>query len=262
MLIQATLEKMHGMKMHVMAEATEHQITAGNYAGLSFEERLGMLIDTEWTAREQRKLARRLRSAKLRYPASVEDIDYAAPRGLDRQVLLSLATCTWITEHQNLLIIGKTGTGKSYLACAFSERACRSGFTASYYRAPRLLQDLAVARGDGSYGRLLQRLAKADLLVIDDWLLAPLKDSERRDLLEVIEDRYERRATLIATQLPVTEWHGLIGDPTLADAICDRLVHRAHKLALKGPSMREAKAKAATKSKEKAAVDQPTAAGS
>ncbi len=252
MLNQATLEKMHEMKMHAMAEAMEHQMATGEYASLSFEERLGMLIDMEWTAREQRKLARRLRSAKLRYPASVEDIDYTTPRGLDRQVLLSLATCKWIAEHQNLLIIGKTGTGKSYLACAFSERACRSGFTAAYSRSPRLLQDLAVARGDGSYGRLLTRLAKTDLLVIDDWLLAPLKAPERRDLLEVIEDRYERKATLIATQLPVTEWHGVIGDPTLADAICDRLVHRAHRIALKGPSMRDPEARRKNKEKTQA----------
>ena len=243
MLTQATLEKMHAMKMHAMAEALEHQIASREYGPLAFEERIGMMIDSEWNSREQRKLARRLQIAKLRYPASVEDIDFTTPRGLDRQVVLSLASCAWITEKQNLLIIGPTGTGKSYLACALSERVCRSGYTAAYYRMPRLLQDLAVARGDGSYGRLLSRLAKTDLLALDDWLLAPLKDSERRDLLEVIEDRYERGATLIATQLPVTAWHGLIGDATLADAICDRLVHRAHKITLKGPSMRELRAR-------------------
>ncbi len=251
MLTQATLEKMHAMKMHAMAEALEHQIASHEYAPLAFEERVGMMVDSEWNAREQRKLARRLRIAKLRYPASVEDIDFSTPRGLDRQVVLSLVSCAWIAEKQNLLIIGPTGTGKSYLACAFSERVCRSGYTAAYYRTPRLLQDLAVARGDGSYGRLLARLAKTDLLALDDWLLAPLKDPERRDLLEVIEDRYDRGATLIATQLPVTAWHGLIGDATLADAICDRLVHRAHKITLKGPSMRGMLAKEKEEKPEK-----------
>ncbi len=252
MLTQATLEKMQAMKMHAMAEAMERQIADSQYANLSFEERLGMLIDTEWTAREQRKLLRRLRFAKLRYPASIEDINFTAPRGLDRQVTLSLATCSWISEHQNLLIIGKTGTGKSYLACAFAERACRSGFTAAYYRAPRLLHELMIARGDGSYGRMLSKLAKTDLVVIDDWLLAPLKDPERRDLLEIFEDRYDRGSSLIASQLPLTSWHESIGDPTLADAMCDRLVHRAHKISLKGPSMRGPREEGATEKKPKA----------
>jgi DNA replication protein DnaC len=243
MLNQATLEKMQAMKLSGMVEAFHQQLRSADYAALSFEERLGMLVDQEWTAREQRKLTRRLQTARLRYPASIEDVDYQTPRGLDRSLVLSLATCSWIAEYQNLLLLGPTGTGKSFLACAFAERACRSGYGAIYFRTPRLLQDLAVARGDGSYGRLLARLAKIDLLVLDDWLLTPLKDSERRDLLEVVEERSERRSTLIATQLPVASWHEVIGEATLADAICDRLIHRAHRIHLKGSSLRELRAK-------------------
>lgn len=239
MLNQATLDKMQAMKMSAMAEAFQKQLESPQFAELSFQERLGMLIDTEWTVREQRKLSRRLKGAKLRYQASLEDIDFKTPRGLDRQVVLSLGTCAWIGEHHNLVITGPTGTGKTYLASAFAERACRSGFSARYVRAPRLLQDLAVAQADGSYGRVLVKLAKTDLLAIDDWLIAPLKDQERRDLLEIIEDRAERSATLIATQLPVKAWHGAIGEPTLADAICDRLIHRAHRIELRGTSLRE-----------------------
>lgn len=239
MLNQATVDKLQAMKMAAMAEAFHKQLESGQWADLSFEERFGMLIDTEWTSREQKKLSRRLTSARLRYPASLEDIDYKTPRGLDRQVVLSLSSGAWIREHHNLVITGTTGTGKSYLACAFVERACRSGFTAAYVRSTRLLQDLHVARGDGSYTRLMNRLAKVDLLAIDDWLINPLKDTERRDLLEVVEDRYEKGATLLATQLPVKAWHEAIGEPTLADAICDRLIHRAHRIDLKGPSMRE-----------------------
>lgn len=239
MLNQATIDKMQAMKMTAMAEAFHTQLKSNQGTDLSFEERLGMLIDIEWTSREQRKLARRLKTARLRYAASLEDVDYKTPRGLDRQVVMSLAGCSWIQERQNLIVTGTTGTGKSYLACAFAERACRSGFTAAYYRLTRLLNELHVARGDGSYGRLLTRLAKTDLLAIDDWLINPLKDSERRDLLEIIEDRYDRGATLITSQLPIKSWHEAIGEPTLADAICDRLVHRAHRIALNGPSMRE-----------------------
>lgn len=241
MLRQETLEKMNAMKLFGMVESFETQLSSSEYAALSFEERVGLMVDTEWTAREQRKLARRLRGAKLKYPACLENVNFRAPRGLNRQQVLSLGSCGWIAEHHNLLISGPTGIGKSFLACAFVERACRRGFTGYYARAPRLIHDLAVARGDGSYGRLLAKLAKLDLLAIDDWLLHPLKESERRDLMEVIEDRAERGSTLIASQLPVKNWHGSIGDPNQADAICDRLLHRAHRIALKGASLRQTK---------------------
>ena len=242
MLRQETLEKMNGMKLIGMVESFETQLSSSEYAELSFEERVGLMVDTEWTAREQRKLSRRLRGAKLKYPASLENVNFRAPRGLNRQQVLSLGSCGWIAEHHNLLISGPTGIGKSFLACAFVERACRRGFTGYYVRAPRLIHELAVARGDGSYGRLLMILAKLDLLAIDDWLLHPLKESERRDLMEVIEDRAERGATLIASQIPVKNWHVAIGDPNQADAICDRLLHRAHRIALKGASLRQTKA--------------------
>lgn len=239
MLNHVTLDKIRTMKLTGMADMLDRQMRSGDHAALTFEDRLGMLVDAEWDAREGRKLTRRLQTARLRYPASIEDLDYATPRGLDRQVILALATGHWIHEHQGLLVTGPTGIGKSYLTCAFVERACRSGYTARYVRMPRLLQELAVSRGDGTYGKALVRLAKLDLLAIDDWLLAPLKDPERRDLLEVIEDRYDRSSTLIATQLPLKSWHEAIGEASLADAICDRLVHGAHTITLKGPSMRQ-----------------------
>lgn len=238
MLTEQTLDKMTAMKLSGMADAFHQQQGAREHARLSFEERLGLLIDAEWNAREQRKLRRRLRSAKLRYAASLEDVNFKHPRALDRQQVLSLGNCDWVQGRHNLLITGPTGIGKSYLACAFVERACRRGYTAAYLRLPRLLQQLAVARGDGSYERTLARLAHLDLLAIDDWLLAPLRDGERRDLIEVVEDRSERASTLIASQLSAKDWHTVIGDPNLADAICDRLLHNAHRLELKGPSIR------------------------
>ena len=252
MLTQQTLEKMNGMKLSAMAEAFEQQLGSDEHAKLSFEERMGLLVDCEWTAREQRKLIRRLRSAKPRYKsASLENVDFKHPRKLIRQQVLSLGSCSWVQDRHNLVITGPTGIGKSFLACAFVERACRRGFTARYVRMPRLLHEVAVGRGDGSYTRLLGRLAKLDLLAIDDWLLAPLRDAERRDLIEVVEDRAEGASTLIASQLPVKDWHGVIGDPNQADAICDRLLHNAHRIELKGPTMRRTKTPPKTSRKDK-----------
>ena len=239
MLTHPTIEKLHAMHLTAMAQALDQQRSSSQHAELSFEDRFGLLVDTEWTAREQRRHAQRLRQAKLRYPACLEDVDFTTPRGLAREVVLTLGTGGWIRDQHNLLITGPTGIGKSWLASAFVQSACRHGFSATYLRVPRLLHELAVSRGDGSYARVLARLAKLDLLALDDWLLAPLTDAERRDLLEVIEDRSERTSTLIASQLPPTAWHAAIGEPSVADAICDRLIHRAHRLTLKGPTMRD-----------------------
>jgi DNA replication protein DnaC len=245
MLVHATVEKMTAMHLTAMAEAFQRQLASAQFADLGFEDRVGLLIDQEWTAREQRKLQRRLQAANLRHQASIEDIDWQAPRrGLDKALVASLATCAWIQQHQNLVIIGPTGIGKSWLADAFVERACRVGYSAYRVRVPRLLHDLGVARGDGSYTRLLAKLTKAALLVLDDWGLAPLTGPQRHDVLEVLEDRTERASTLLTTQLPITAWHEAIGDPTLADAICDRLVHTAHRIELQGPSMRDPKVRA------------------
>ena len=199
MLIEQTLDKLNAMNLGAMADACRQQMQTDEAAALSFEERFGLLADAEWTAREQRKLQRRLRAAKLRHPATLEAVDFAHPRRLNRRQVLTLGACAWVAERHNLLLVGPTGIGKSFLSCAFVERACRRGFAARYVRMPRLLHELAVARGDGSYARLLTRLAKLDLPAVDDWLIAPLRDTEWRDLTEVIEDRAERASTLIAS---------------------------------------------------------------
>jgi len=242
MLLHHTLERLHELRLRGMAEALEEQLNNSGSAELSFDDRLGLLVERELTWRDDRRLQRLLQEARLRMDASVEDVNFRAARGLDRSVLMRLAGGEWIRQHQAVLIVGPTGVGKTYLACALGQAACRRGHSTRYFRMGRLLGDLAMARADGSYARLLAKLAKTDLLILDDWGLAPLADAERRDLLEVLEDRYGRRATLVTSQLPIEHWHDYLASPTLADAILDRLVHGSHKLILKGGSMRKAEA--------------------
>ena len=247
MLTHPTLEKLHALHLSGMVKAFEEQTATADIQSLSFEERLGLMVDREMTERDNRRLRTRLRKAKLRLTAAVEDIDYRHPRGLDKAQLTSLASCRWIQDHDNLILTGKTGTGKSYIACALGQKACREGYTAVYLRLPRLCQELAVARGDGRYGKLLATYAKTDLLILDDWGITPLNAEQRRDLLEILDDRYAARSTLVAGQLPVERWHDYLEDPTIADAILDRLIHNAHRITLRGESMRKKKTNTLTK---------------
>jgi DNA replication protein DnaC len=242
MLSHPTLDRLYALQLRGMARAFEEQMQMPDLGELSFAERLGLLVDREAADRESRRLARRLKEAKLRLEAAVEDLDFRIPRGLDKRLVLSLASCGWIDQHLNVLITGPTGVGKSYLACALAHKACRDGYTVLYHRLSRLLGELALARGDGRYPQLLARLGKARLLVLDDWGLEPLTDTHRRDLLEILEDRYDRRSTLVTSQLAVKHWHDALGDPTLADAILDRLVHNAHRIELDGESIRKRRA--------------------
>ena len=240
MLTQPTLEKLYAMRLRGMAEAFREQQQNADVQRLSFEERLGLLIDRQWNWRENRALERRLRNARLQGSACVEDIDYRTARGLDRQMVRSLtAESVWVREHQNVFLIGPTGVGKTWLARAFAQKACRDGYTAWFTRSADLFRDLATARVDGSHRKLLLKLAKTDVLVVDDWAMAALSDAERRDFLEICDDRYQTRATLLTTQLPIPAWHAQIGDPTMADSILDRLVHNAHRIELAGESMRK-----------------------
>jgi DNA replication protein DnaC len=242
MLTHPTLDKLQHLKFTGMAAALAEQMQMPDIEELAFEERLGLLVDRELTERENRRLSSRLRRARLKHNAALEDIDYRHPRGLDKSLIQFLATCQWVKEHLNILITGPTGVGKTWIACALAHKACREGYTAGYLRLPRLLQDMAIAKGDGRYPKLLATLAKTDVLVLDDWGLAKLTGEQRRDLLEILEDRHATRSTLATSQLPIETWHDIIGDPTLADAILDRLVHNAYRINLKGASMRKRKA--------------------
>jgi DNA replication protein DnaC len=238
MLNQQTMSILHSLKLFGMARSLEERSANTQHAELSHAEFVGLLVQDEKLYRDNLRLQRLLKKAKLRQEASLEDIDYGVSRGLSQQVILELANPQWIPAHRNVLVTGPTGVGKSYIACAMGNAAARAGYTVLYMRAPRMFESLQQSRGDGSHLKALAKLSRVQLLIIDDFLLTQLADSERRDLLEVIEDRYQAGATIIASQCPIKDWHPNIGDPTLADAICDRLLHNAYKIEMKGDSMR------------------------
>ena len=239
MLNEQTIEKLYTMKLNGMAKAFKEQRQQPDLSDLSFEERFSLLVDQQWTWKEDRRMKRLLSQAKLKINGCIEDIDYHAPRGLQKSVILQLAACEWVRHAQNVIITGPTGAGKTYLACALANRACRMGFPAFYIRIPKLFQDLATAKADGSYAKTMKKLTKSKVLILDDLGLAPMSAQERRDLLEVVEDRHGLASTIVAAQLPIEHWHENIRDPTIADAVLDRLVHNAYKINLKGESMRK-----------------------
>ncbi len=243
MLTYPTVEKLKEMRLKGMANAYEDQMQTPDIASLCFDERLGLLVDREQTERENRRLKTRLTKAKLKQQACMEDIDYSDQRKLDKAQLLDLGSCRWLREHNNLLVTGGTGAGKTYLACALAQKACREGYTSLYLRLPRLFGDLTIAKGDGRYSKLLTRYSKVDLIILDDWGISPMNGENRRDLLEILDDRYEKKSTLITSQLPVNKWHRYLEDPTLADAILDRVVHNAYRVDMGGESIRKRKGK-------------------
>jgi len=240
MLEQPMMDKLFAMRLHGMVDALKTQEQDPAARELSFLERLGLLVDQQWNWRQNQALARRLHAAKLQANACVEEIDYRAARGLDKSVIRGLAQeSAWVRNHEQIFILGPTGVGKSFVACALAQKACRDGYSAFYTRAAALFRDLTLARADGSLRLLLAKLSRIDVLVIDDWAMAPLTESERRDFWEICEDRYQVRSTILTSQLPVARWHEQIGDPTVADGILDRLVHNAHRIDMRGDSMRK-----------------------
>ena len=244
MLAEQTMEKLVAMRLHKMAAALREWLAKPKDKDLAPADLIGLLADAEWVYRENAKLKSRLKKAKLKQPACIEDIDYGHARGLSKAVMLDLAMSRWVTSKQNVILTGKTGVGKSYLACALANKACRDGFTVAYRRSSRLFDELAQARVDGTYPLLLRRLAKTQVLVIDDFGLEVLGSAQRKELLEVLDDRHGVSSTIVTSQLESKDWHAVIGDETIADAICDRVVHNAHKIKLTGESIRKPKAKA------------------
>jgi DNA replication protein DnaC len=245
-----TLTKLEQLRLWGMLHALNDQIRLPECQSLSFEERLGLLVDREVAERQSRRLALSLKRARLREAASPENVDFKQHRGLDRAQFMALVSCQWIKDRDNLLLTGPTGVGKTYLACALAQKACREGYSVHYTRTTRLMGDLGIARADGTYARRLAALARTDLLVLDDWGITPLTSEHRRDLLEILDDRYDQRSTVVAAQLPVEHWHDYIADPTLADAILDRLIHNAHKITLSGESRRKLRAAGSAHAKE------------
>ena len=239
MLNQPTMEKLHAMKLYGLADAFRTQLETTESHQLSFEERFALLVDQQWQWKESRALSRRLRTAKLKQRAVIEDVNYHHPRMLDRKLLRTLASSDWVRRKLNIVFNGPTGIGKTWLACALAQKACRDGFSVLHKKTSELLRELAIAQADGSLGRMLLRLAQIDVLLLDDFAMAPLKDSERRDFLEVCDDRYQRRSMILTSQMPVAHWHQQIGDPTIADSILDRLLHNSYRLELDGESLRK-----------------------